>query len=280
MSQFIDHPEINSLLFDHKRVGFDATKSSGRDIHFADSSSKQIIARFFATEKTSPNIIFYPSTETPLVRFDEMAQDYNKLGINVLILSYRGDNVGDNGGSQVSTLNEFYEDGRVLFDQALSWLVTNEFTGANFVMGQSLGSILAIDTVFNNLDSAKGLLLESAMCQTDEYLTNLGLDTSSIANLEEQGFSNAEKMEKIELPTLIFHGAKDSRIAIPDAEKLQSFSGARTKQFFIIPGAQHEFLYRSGGQLYFETIKKFIDTLCGVNTWRQKRRKYIEDQEK
>lgn len=277
MSQFIDHPEINSLLFDHQRVGFDATKSSGKDIIFEDSCSEKIIARFFATEsKTSPNIIFYPSTETPLVHFDEMAQSYNQHGINVLILSYRG----DNGGSQVSTLSEFYEDGRVLFDQALSWLVANEFTGANFVMGQSLGSVLAIDTVFNNLDSVKGILLESAMCQTDEYLTSRGVDTSSIANLEEQGFDNAEKMEKIELPTLIFHGSKDSWTPISDAEKLQSFSGARTKQFFIIPGAQHEFLYRSGGQLYFETIKKFIDTLCGVNTWRQKRRKHIEDQNK
>lgn len=280
MSQFIDHPEINSLLFDHKRVGFDATKSSGKDILFEDSSSKQIIARFFAAEKTSPNIIFYPSTESPLVHLDEMAQSYNQHGINVLILSYRGDNRADSEGSQVSTLNEFYEDGRVLFDQALSWLVTNEFTGAKFVMGQSLGSVLAIDTVFNNLDSVKGILLESAMCQTDEYLTSRGLDTSSIANLAEQGFGNAEKMEKIELPTLIFHGARDSWIPTPDAEKLQAFSGARTKQFFIIPGAQHEFLYKSGGLLYFETIKKFIDTLCGVNTWRQKRNKHIEDQNK
>ena len=276
MSHFIDHPEINSLLFDHNRVSFETTQSSGKDILFKDSSSAPIIARFFATEKSSPNIIFYPSTETPLVHFDEMAQSYNQHGINVLILSYRG----DNGGSQVSSLNEFYEDGRVLFDQALSWLATNDFVGANFVMGQSLGSILAIDTVFNNLDSVKGILLESAMCQTSEYLESRGVDTSAIANLEEQGFGNVEKIEKIELPTLIFHGARDSWIPITDAEKLQASSGARTKQFFIIPGAQHEFLYKSGGQLYFETIKKFIDTLCGVNTWRQKRRKYIEDQNK
>lgn len=276
MSQIINHPEINSVLFDHQRASFDATKSTGKDIILKDSSSEPIIARFFATEKSSPNIIFCPSTETPLVHIDEMARSYNQHGINVFVLSYRG----DNGSSNVSSLNEFYEDGRVLFDQALSWLVTNEFVGANFVMGQSLGSILAIDITFNNLDSIKGILLESAMCQTAEYLTSRGVDTSSIKNLEEQGFGNIGKIEKIELPTLIFHGARDSWIPITDAEKLQASSGARTKQFFIIPGAQHEFLYKSGGELYFETIKKFIDTLCGVNTWRQKRRKYLEDQVK
>lgn len=276
MSPIINHPEINSVLFNHQRMSFDATKSTGKDIIFKDSSSEPIIARFFSTEKNSPNIIFYPSTETPLVHIDEMARSYNQHGINVLVFSYRG----DNGSSKVSTLDEFYEDGRILFEQALSWLVTNEFVGSNFVMGQSLGSILAIDTVFNNLDSVKGILLESAMCQTAEYLTSKGVDTSSILNLEEQGFGNVEKIEKIELPTLIFHGAKDSWIPITDAEQLQASSGARTKQFFIIPGAQHEFLYRSGGNLYFETIKKFIDTLCGVNTWRKKRRKYLEDQAK
>lgn len=276
MSQFIDHPEINSLLFDHQRVGFNATKSGGKDIVLKDVQSEPIIARFFAIEKKSPNIIFYPSAETPLVHIEEMARSYNQHGMNILVLSYRG----DNGSSPVSTLHEFYEDGRVLFDQALAWLTANEFVGANFVMGQSLGSILAIDTAYNNPDAVKGILLESAMCQTTDYLTSRGIDTSCIANLEEQGFGNIEKIEKITLPTLIFHGARDSWIPITDAEKLQASSGARTKQFFIIPGAQHEFLYRSGADLYFETIKKFIDTLCGVNTWRQKRRKYLEDQVK
>lgn len=276
MSQFINHPEINSLLFDHQRASFDDTKSNGKDIVLHDSSSKPIIARFFATEKNSPNIIFFPSTETPLVHMDEMARSYNQHGMNVLVLSYRG----DNGSSQVSTLDEFYNDGRTLFDQALSWLSANEFVGANFVMGQSIGSILAIDSACNNPDSIKGILLESAMCQTTEYLANRGVDTTSIVNLEEQGFGNVEKIEKIKLPTLIFNGAKDQWISIGDAEKLQASSGARTKQFFIIPGAQHDFLYRSGAELYFETIKKFIDTLCGVNTWRQKRRKYLEGQEK
>ena len=276
MTQFIDNTDINSLLFDHKRLSFDVSTSKATRLTFKDSSSKPVIAHFYATEKNSPNIVFFPSTETPLAHFDAMAASYNQHGINIIILSYRG----DNGSSHVSTLSEFYLDGRTLFDQAVSWLSANEFVGANFVMGQSMGSVLAIDAVFLNPDSVKGLLLESAMCQTTEYLNNRGIDTDAIPNLEEQGFCNLEKIEKIELPTLIFHGARDSWIPIAIAEKLQASSGARTKQFFIIPGAQHDFLYRSGGELYFETIKKFIDTLCGVNTWRQKRKKYLEDQEK
>ena len=276
MSQLIDNAEINSLLFDHKRVGFNATASKATKLSFTDSSDNAIVAHFHSTEKNSPNIIFFPSTETPLAHLEAMATSYTQHGINILILSYRG----DNGNSQLSTLNEFYLDGRVLFEQASAWLSAKGYDGAQFVMGQSLGSILAIDVVYLNPDSVKGLLLESAMSETTVYLKNRGIETDSISELEERGFCNIEKIEKITLPTLIFHGAQDTWIPIAAAEKLQASSGARTKQFFIIPGAQHNFLYNSGGDLYFETIKKFIDTLCGVNTWRQKRRKYLEEQGK
>jgi len=90
MSPIINHPEINSVLFDHQRVSFDATKSTGKDIIFKNSCSEPIIARFFATEKSSPNIIFYPSTETPLVHIDEMARSYNQHGMNVLVIQSKG----------------------------------------------------------------------------------------------------------------------------------------------------------------------------------------------
>lgn len=276
MTQFIDNPEVNALLFDCNRDGFNASSSSAKTIELKDSSDNVILTQLFTHDTKSPNIIFYPSTDAPLVDCEEMAAKYVAHGINVLVLSYRGDNVS----GIVSTLSEFYEDGRLLFDQAIKWLDDNGFEGAKFVMGQSVGSVLAIDVVSRNAEKIKGIFLESAMCQMADYLESRGLSTSSIADLEEQGFCNLEKIEKIEIATLIFHGARDAYIPIADAEKLQASSGARTKQFFVIPGAQHQALYETGGKLYFETIKKFIDTLCGVNTWRQKRRKHIEGQEK
>ncbi|BHH83121.1 alpha/beta hydrolase [Desulforhopalus sp. 52FAK] len=275
MTQIIDNPEINSLFFDCKRDGFAENSDSAQTLSFKDASGNSIGVQYYLHDPKSANIIFYPSTDTPLVQYKEMAESYTAHGLNVMVLSYRGDN-----GRSPNTLAEFYEDGRVLYDQAIAWLDSNKLEGAKFIMGQSLGSVLAVDVVSRNPDPVKGILLESAMCEIVDYLNNRGVSTDGIANLEEQGFGNLEKIEKIKLPTLIFHGARDAFISIAEAEKLQASSGARTKQFFIIPGAQHDSLYASGGNLYFETIKKFIDTLCGVNTWRQKRRKYNEAQEK
>lgn len=275
MTQVINNTEINSLLFGSNREVIATQPETAEAVLFNDSDGNEIRAQFFVHSSKSPNIIFYPSTETDLTKYEAMANSYVAHGINVLLLSYRGDN--SSGG--VCTLVDFFEDGRTLFTQALSCLDKKGFAGATFIMGQSLGSILAIDVVSRNPESVKGLILESAMCQTVDYLSNRGFDTTTVDELEEFGFRNLEKIEKIKLATLIFHGAKDSLIPIADAEKLQASSGARTKQFFIIPGAEHHELYQIGGKLYFETIKTFIDTLCGVNTWRQKRRKYQESQE-
>ncbi len=275
MSQFIDNQEINALLFGGKRDGFSQEPKSDKVLSFSDSNGNSITGQLFLHDPKSANIIFYPSTNTPLSQYEEMATHYTAHGVNIMILSYRADN-----GAESCTLSQFYGDGRLLFEQAVAWFDNNGLEGAKFIMGQSLGSVLAIDVVAGNPEAVKGILLESAMCQTTDYLNNRGLATADIPELEEQGFGNLEKIEKRKLPTLIFHGARDEYISIAEAEKLQASSGARTKQFFIIPGAQHDSLYASGGDLYFETIKKFIDTLCGVNTWRQKRQKYNESQEK
>jgi hypothetical protein len=42
----------------------------------------------------------------------------------------------------------------------------------------------------------------------------------------------------------------------------------------VIPGAGHDTVSKIGGDLYFQKIKEFINTVCGVNTWRQRRKEY------
>ncbi len=48
-----------------------------------------------------------------------------------------------------------YADSEKLFHLAIGWLTDKGYTGPIFVMGQSLGSICAIDTVFKNSDLLK-----------------------------------------------------------------------------------------------------------------------------
>jgi hypothetical protein len=264
----IDLPEVNELLFPPQCKSNSPSPPHAEDVSLEIASGVILTCRFYLAGQDAPVLFLFPATANSLHSFDLLAEDYIKQGMNIFLASYRG--CGQNSGSP--SVGAVYADSEKLFHLGVKWLNSKGCTGPVFVMGQSLGSISAIDTVFKNGDSVKGLILESSICGTVSFLEALGAGSEIASLSEDEGFNTLEKIEKIKTPTLIFHGARDRLVAIAEAEKIQAFSGARTKQFFVIPGAEHHTVGKTGGQLYIKTIKQFTDTVCGVNTWRQNRR--------
>lgn len=154
------------------------------------------------------------------------------------------------------------------------YMTDNGFTGKLFVSGKSVGSIFALELASTFQDKFKGVILESALCDTIPFLQASGISDADLDFPESEGFGNLEKIEKIKLPTMFLHGSRDTLVAPALAEKLQASSGARTKQFHLVPGADHWSVAEAAGELYYQTLKTFVDTICGVNTWRQRRRKF------
>ncbi len=269
ISSKFDNSEIKKHLFP-KRDGFFTADNGSNEISFRVDEKCTVRCRFYPSLSDAPTILFFPSTSEPLQDLDEMALSYNKNNINVLIVSYRN----DTEDLQAQSLTTFFDDGDKIFHQSLQWLSDNGYTGPIFPMGQALGTSLVIDLVSKNDEAVKGMVLESSIYEIVPFLkaSDITIDENGLS--EDCLLDNVAKIEKIKLPTLIFHGARDPITSIAEAEKLQASSGARMKQFFIIPGAGQFGLSVTGGQLYFETIRKFFDTVCGVNTWRQKRKKY------
>ena len=263
----IDHPEITALLFPHQNNSHSSCPAGAEDVRFEIESDFFLHCRYYCTDQQAPLLYFYPATTVSVHTFDIIAESYLKQGMNVFLASYRG--CGINNGTP--SVGAMYADSEKLFQLANKWLRDKGSTGPIFVMGQSLGSICAIDTVLKNGDLIKGLIIESGICGTTAYLEALGVNKNHTDISEEGGFNNLTKIEKIKTPTLIFHGARDVLVAPAEAENLQASSGARTKQFFIIPGAEHHTLGKIGGEPYIKAIRQFTDTVCGVNTWRKKR---------
>jgi alpha-beta hydrolase superfamily lysophospholipase len=266
----IDQPEVISLLFPLKSQAVSPCPDNAEDIVFEAEAEVLLNCRFYLADLEAPILFFYPATEMSADSFDKVADKYLKQGMNVFLASYRG--CGTNSGSP--SIGWMYSDSEKLFQLASDWLKNKGCTGHFFVMGQSLGSLCAIDTVLNNSDAVKGMIIESGICDTVAFLEAKGASLGAEKISEAEGFNNIEKIEKIKNPTLIFHGARDALVGIAEAENLQASSGARTKQFFVIPGAEHHTVSETGGDLYVQTIKQFTDTVCGVNTWRQKRRSH------
>ena len=226
--------------------------------------------RFHFTDKSNPVILFFHGNGETVADYDQVAAHYTQAGLNIFIATYRG--YGWSTGEPTVTV--LFDDAEVIYAHLREYMKNNDFTGPLFIMGRSLGSVSALDLAFRTPDGFKALILDSAFGDTIPVFKALGLGAGLETINENNCFRNLEKIRKIQIPTMIYHGARDQFIPVATAEKLQVESGAKTKQFHVIPGADHNSLVAYGGALYFETIRKFIDTLLGKNDWRRKRKQF------
>jgi len=265
----LDRPEIVRTLFFPRRESNSPPSPVGQDLLVDVSDSEVTLScRFHLSDKESPTILYFHGNGEIVSDYDVVAKSYTDVGINIFIATYRGYGLS-NGTPSVSAL---VSDNVEICRYLQSYLENNGFSGTLFAMGRSLGSASAIDLVSRFPEHFKGLILDSAFADTLPLAKRLGYDISAHSITEEECFNNIAKIKTITNPTLILHGSRDQIIPVAEAEKLQAESGAKTKQFHIVPGADHNSILAVGGLLYFETIKKFIDTVTGKNTWRQRRR--------
>lgn len=263
----LDQPEILELLFHPRRQPKSPLPEGAIDIDVEPEPGVVLGNRFYLCEDAAPSILYFHGNGEIVCDHDDISKYYVEAGCNLLVMSYRG--YGWSSG--VPTVQALFADAELLFTEARRQRNILGLTGPIFVMGRSLGSACAIDLALRHSDSFQGLIIESGFADSLPLLRLLGISTADLT--EESGFGNKDKIARITLPTLILHGARDQLIPPSQAEKLQAESGARNKQFFLIPGADHNTMIYTAGLQYFETIRRFIDTVTGASSWRDRRRR-------
>ena len=263
----IDSAEVNKVLFSQPPPSFPENIPAEK-IQFIVPGEVRLECYYFESSPESPIVLFFPSAMANISHFLPFAGEFQSNNISVLYIGYRGH--GTSTGTPSLALAS--QDAVFLVNHFQESLKQDGKNNEIFLMGQSLGTVFAIDATLHHKDKIKGLILDSSICHTRDFLISLGVDGSTINLPEEKAFNTLGKIENIKLPTIIFHGANDPLVATADAESLQSHSGARIKQFFIVPGGSHGDLFHVGGKTYFQTLKNFVDTTCGRNTWRHRRR--------
>ncbi len=267
--QILDQPAILSYIFHPCSCERTPLPENAADIAIETEPGVVIGCRFYINSPESPNILYFHGNGETVADYDDIGPLYNQAGMNLLVTDYRG--YGWSTGNP--TVTSMLADAEILFQESQNWIKSNGFSGAFFLMGRSLGSVVAIDLATHYEADIKGLIIESGIGGTIPLAETLGFDNNSANLTEEDGFNNLKKIESVTIPTFIFHGALDEIIAADEAEKLQSYSGARSKEFVVIPGASHNTMISTGGRLYFETIKNFIDKVTGMTNWRRRRKK-------
>lgn len=269
----LDHPEVLKAIF-HPRKEIDADLPP--DVIDHDMTVEEGIrigARFHMAGVEDPNILFFHGN-------GEIVSDYNAIGpvykeheLSLLAVDYRG--YGRSGG--VPSVTAMMRDAHVIFKEVQKWLKYGGRTGPLLVMGRSLGSACAIDLAASHQEEISGLIIESGFAETVPLLNCLGVDTQALGMTEADGFKNLQKIAQFAKPTLIIHAQYDQFIPVMSVELLQVHCAARSKEFHMIPGADHNTVMARGGKYLFETMKRFTNKIEGK---RSRRRHYFRDKRK
>jgi alpha-beta hydrolase superfamily lysophospholipase len=274
MNDFIpsqmDKPEILAAIFHPRREERNETPPSCEEFEVTVSKDAILGCRFFNAQADAPVIIYFHGNGETVSDYDQIAPYYLEAGLNFFVAGYRG--YGWSSGKP--SVGALFHDAAVIFEHVRHYCQNTGISENLFIMGRSLGSAACIDLGHRFPDLIKGIIIDSGFSNTLPLAARMGYNVSDSGLREEDCFNNLEKIREIKIPTLILHGAEDQFIPLNEAVKLQAESGARTKQLYVVPGADHNSLIVRGGAIYFETIKGFTDTVTvNRNAWRRRRKK-------
>lgn len=265
----LDQPAVVNVLF-HPRKESDSTPPPGAiDYEIAVEDGIQVGARFHMADKTAPNILFFHGNGEIVSDYDTIGPLYNEHHLSLLAVDYRG--YGKSGGTPTATA--MMRDAHVIFKEVRNWLKSEERNGPLVVMGRSLGSACALELAASYETDIAGLIIDSGFPHTVPLLNCLGVDTQALGITEADGFRNFQKIGQFAKPTLIIHAQHDQFIPVMIAEMLQVQCLARSKEFQMVPGADHNTILLRTGKEYFKNIKRFTDKIEGKREKRSFRRK-------
>jgi len=267
----LDQPEILRVLFHPRQEEASQAPAEAIDHQIVVEEGVHVGARFFMAGEKDPNILFFHGNGEIVGDYDTIGPLYNEHGLNFLAVDYRG--YGRSSG--VPTTSLIMRDVHVVFNDVRQWLKNGKYTGPMIAMGRSLGSACALELAVSFGQDIAGLVIESGFAQTVPLLQCLGVDTEALGISEADGFKNIQKIEQFNKPTLQIHGRYDQIIPVMSAELLQAYCPARSKEFHMIPGADHNNILVQAGKYYFELIKRFTNKIEGKREkrfFRDKRR--------
>jgi fermentation-respiration switch protein FrsA (DUF1100 family) len=254
----LDRPEVLSAIF-HPRVdrGASPTNQQSQKLLIPVDRDVVIGARFHMETPTAPNILFFHGNGEIVADYDDMGSIYNRMGINLLAVDYRG--YGLSTGSP--TITAMMRDCHVLFDFVKGWLKKNNWSGKLVVMGRSLGSASALELAATYPDLIDALIVESGFAYSGPLLRLMGIQLERFGFTEKKGFRNLEKIQKYKKPTLIIHAEYDHIIPFSDAQALYSACPAGEKTILKIPEANHNDIFMRGSTAYLSAMKQLFERL-------------------
>ena len=184
-------------------------------------------------------------------RVEKLRLMHDELGLSIFIFDYR--QYGRSGGSV--TEEGTYRDAEAALQYVRSR--TDLLHNRILYFGESLGSAVAVDLALKA--PPRALILESPLTSIQD-VAKAKFPYLPVGFLIRDKYDSLSKIQKIHVPILILHGDRDGIVPFDQGRRL--FEAANPpKEFYTIPGADHNNTYVVGGLPYWEAWKRFLDRL-------------------
>jgi len=240
--RFLEATPKDYRLDAYEDVYFDALDGTRLHGWFVDGSDQRAVLLWF--HGNAGNISH---------RLDNLRRLHDALHIPIFIIDYREYGLSEGEISKAGTFSDAHGAFRYLIDE-------KGFEPSSILLfGRSLGTALAVDIA--SKETCLGVILEAAFTSTDDmmqrYFPFLPPQPASTVK-----YDSLALIDRIKAPILFAHGQYDLTIPVNMARQL--YKKARSsKEFYEIPGADHNDTYLVGGKQYFAVWQNFLIKCLG-----------------
>ena len=181
-------------------------------------------------------------------RLHNLKKLHDALQIPIFIFDYREYGLSEGEISKAGTFADAHGAFRYLIDE-------KGFEKSSILLfGRSLGTALAVDIA--GKDTCLGVILEAAFTSTDDMMQRYFpfLPPQPAATVK---YDSLALIDRIQAPILFIHGQHDLTIPVSMGRHLYEKTRS-SKEFYEVPGADHNDTYLVGGNEYFAVWQKFL----------------------
>ncbi|UYP45658.1 2-succinyl-6-hydroxy-2,4-cyclohexadiene-1-carboxylate synthase [Candidatus Lokiarchaeum ossiferum] len=210
---------------------------------------------FYLGESSQPTLLMFHGNGEIAMEYEDIIDRYLKCGVNCAIMDFRGYGFSDGRPTYLKLI----QDSLPIYKNISQWLQNHKYSQRIILFGRSLGSVCAVEIASHNPPHLEGIVLESGFCDTYTLMRNLFMfNVPELTPEVIKPWSNKIRIQKIQVPALILHGAQDWIIPVTQANDIKVNLVKSSKiSIKLIEHAGHNDIQGFRDQ-YFSTLKQFI----------------------
>jgi uncharacterized protein len=224
------------------------SQAEAKDRWITTRDGVRLNAWWFANPESRLVTLFLHGNAGNVTHRIDHAHAMNRAGSSVVVLDYRGYGKSPGNPSRVS----LHFDADAAYEAVLQ---LGYRAGEIILHGESLGTAVAVELASRR--SCAGLILESPFASLSEMAGRL---LPFLGPLLIHGFNTKKAIRHLRVPLLVIHGDADEIVPFSQAQAV--FEAAnQPKQFWRIPGAQHNNVLFAAGDDYVRLLQSFYSPL-------------------